>query len=190
MNYLYTYLVLGVLVISTIQLRLLYKRRGDHAEQRDFTAASRTKNWRNSDWVIDHLFILPVACVVAICIWPIGLFWKLSKWFDREEGPSNPEGSVVIRPGDLIERLNIGEIEAREMVADPLKAVPELPFGHLHPVWKRFLQDCTDHTEIWSFNVRSKQIYGRIEQTSGYVAVTNGEMGTHILLGKKWRVED
>ncbi|WVM93015.1 hypothetical protein ULG90_02285 [Halopseudomonas pachastrellae] len=44
----------------------------------------------------------------------------------------------------LLESLTVAEIEARERVADPLGAVPDLPFGHLNTAWQEFLAECEE----------------------------------------------
>lgn len=73
------------------------------------------------------------------------------------------------------------EIEARELVEDPLGAVPNLPFGHLNATWLRFLEGRSDSDELWSFTASWQTIWDQKELRSGYVLVQNGIPGAHFL---------
>ena len=48
----------------------------------------------------------------------------------------------------LQERLTVMQIEAREVVADPLGAVSDLPFGHLNAAWKTFVEEVGADDEL------------------------------------------
>jgi hypothetical protein len=81
--------------------------------------------------------LAPVLTVIAMV-----LFWPAAWWMrcaellnERRMARQREEEIFKVRPQYLLERLTIDEIEAREMVQDPLSAVPQLPFGHLNVVW-------------------------------------------------------
>ena len=76
------------------------------------------------------------------------------------------------------ERLSIEDIEARERVIDPLGAVPELPFGHLHSAWKAFLEGISPDDALWSFSANWTR-WGRKELRDGYVIVRGDIIGAH-----------
>jgi len=65
----------------------------------------------------------------------------------EREKPSD----FVISSECLQERMTVNEIEQREIVTDPLHAVPEIPFGHLNEAWRKFISHLTPNREIWSF---------------------------------------
>ena len=73
------------------------------------------------------------------------------------------------------------EVEKREVVIDPLRAAPEMPFGHLNAAWREFLKGHSDSGELWSFSARWQTTWGQKELRSGYVLVENGSPGAHFL---------
>lgn len=74
------------------------------------------------------------------------------------------------------------------MVSDPLGAVPQVPFGHLHGAWRRFLQaNWTDGAQLWSFATVWETPQGSREQRSGYVIVRLGRPGAYFLV-ERWVV--
>lgn len=94
---------------------------------------------------------------------------------------SSEECEFAVEREHLQERLTVQDIERREVVADPLKAVPELPFGHLNTAWQEFLKGRAEGTELWSFLARWQTTWGRKELRSGYVVVQHEVPGAHFL---------
>ena len=78
--------------------------------------------------------------------------------------------TFTVQSEHLLERLSVGEVEAREMVFDPLHAVPPLPFGHLNRAWQAFLAQRTGNEEIWSFSALWKAGWFS-QRRSGYALV-------------------
>lgn len=91
------------------------------------------------------------------------------------------EREFAIEHQHLQERVTVQEVERREAVTDPLKAVPDLPFGHLNAAWQKFLNDSADGGELWSFSARWQMTWGRDELRAGYVVVRGGVPGAHFL---------
>lgn len=89
----------------------------------------------------------------------------------------------------LLGQLTVEDAEAREFVIDPLRGVPELPFGHLHAAWKEFLKGHADGSELWSFSGRW-QTWWNQELRSGYVLVRNGSSGAQFLTFRKYVKND
>ena len=87
----------------------------------------------------------------------------------------------MVSQGDLREQLLVEEIEERERVSDPQGAVPELPFGHLHPAWLAFLEQRGAADALWSFSTHWTTPWGREELREGYVIVREGAIGPHFL---------
>lgn len=79
-----------------------------------------------------------------------------------------------VLPLHLQEPLSIAQVEARETVADPLAAVPGLPFGHLHGAWSRFLSKAPPECELWSFAACEPLGRHVEERILGYAAVRGG----------------
>ena len=81
----------------------------------------------------------------------------------------------------LQERLTVPQIEAREVVTDPLGAFPNLPFGHLNAAWKSFINTAGVGDEIWSFTAPWQTTWGRKEVRAGYVIVRDGAPTANML---------
>lgn len=70
------------------------------------------------------------------------------------------------------------------MVTDPLNAAPELPFGHLHPVWLKFKQSLDEQDTVHSFTKEWRPPLSFCRQeVSGYVCVRGGQP-EHFMLTK------
>jgi len=95
-----------------------------------------------------------VMYLAVFLLWPLFvallayelILEKQNKPSDMDEGPR-----FSAKPEYLLEQLSPEEIEAREIVADPLGAVPDLPFGHLHSAWVSFKNQVQESDELWSF---------------------------------------
>jgi hypothetical protein len=108
---------------------------------------------------------------VAITIWPLMVLVLLEDKLNLGPGARVPERVFAVKRSDLQEKLTVEQIEARERVQDPLGAVPDLPFGHLHAAWKEFLAGCQPGDQLWSFSARWPGDWRGEEQREGYVRV-------------------
>lgn len=145
---------------------------------------------------VANVFLYPLAiALVFIPLWPLvvsiefGFPWhKLKFWTPKADRmapwPWEPEPVFKVSKSDLLEKLSRGEIEAREHVSDPLNAVPNLPFGHLHSVWQAFVDGQEPDCELWSFRGRWTTTY-RDEQMEGYVVQREGLIGSYFLTSQK-----
>jgi hypothetical protein len=113
-------------------------------------------------------------------IWPfIVPFIIYEKWMyyrDRQKWPSE-ERIFAPTKVDLMVRLSAADIEANELILDPLGGAPRLPFGHLNEAWRNFLTTLPSGTELWSYAAVWENRWHAKEQREGYVAVMSGEIG-------------
>ena len=112
-----------------------------------------------------------VVVALAIVFWPLVLRYdlrtrRLIKW-KRQPAANAP---FVLHRKDLKERLTIEQVEARERVHDPLGAVPDLPFGFLHPAWQQFIARQQPGDSLWRFESPQTQ-WGEALVREGYVWV-------------------
>ena len=131
---------------------------------------------------IDDLVGVAAAILLALG-WPLLLLWILL-WLlpgsllerlrpqRRIPYTSREPPPFVVTRADLQAPLSIAEIEVRERVLDPLGAVPDLPFGHLHAAWRRFTDDMPPETALAPFS-RLHKTY-RTERYEGYAVVAGG----------------
>lgn len=90
------------------------------------------------------------------------------------------EDHFVVKRRHLVQRMTVAEIEEIELVNDPLGAAPKLPFGHLNEVWKRFLSERTNGSQLWAFQAR-RQNFGAVDCVEGYAEVNDGIPGRFTL---------
>lgn len=94
---------------------------------------------------------------------------------------ASDEAEFAVKRAHLQEPLTVAQIEAREAVEDPLRAVPNVPFGHLNTAWKTFIAGVAAGDELWSFTARWEMAWGGTEIRSGYVIVRGGVPGGFFL---------
>lgn len=116
------------------------------------------------------------------------LFWPAAWWMkcaellnERRLAREREEAIFKVKPQHLLERLTIDEIEAREMVQDPLNAVPKVPFGHLNAVWSQVKEAMQSGDELWSFTATWPGEFGSPELRKGYVLWRRGKPVGHVL---------
>ena len=99
----------------------------------------------------------------------------------------DPDYARPVRREHLQARLTLDEIERANRVQDPLGAVPDLPFGHLHAAWRRFVEQLQEGDELWSFATPWEFTFPLRELRQGYVVLRAGEPGPCFLT--VWRKE-
>lgn len=118
----------------------------------------------------------PLIAIMLVCtIWPYAIWLKIEKKWFSDSPIEEKEFSVTL--DDLREHLSFEKIEAAAYVTDPLGAVPDLPFGHLHGAWQRLKGNSAPGDQVWAFSApwvewRRKYLY------SGYVIIHDGEIGS------------
>jgi hypothetical protein len=125
--------------------------------------------------ILFNLFAPVLALFLAVAGWPYVIYVFLKGLFPRRKDPLAAKNhEFAVEPPHLQELLSIEVIEQREMVTDPLRAVPALPFGHLHGAWRDFLERQPEGSELWSFSAQWGTKLGKCELRKGYVVVHNG----------------
>jgi hypothetical protein len=124
-------------------------------------------------------YVIPVLVVTAvIAAWPVFLMILLKK---RKPIPRDPaELEFRVSAEDLGAEISIEEIEASEIVKDPLGAAPEIPFGHLNAVWVAFKARLNPEDSIYRFNSDWTDAWGYSRHLAGYVAVNDGKPGEYL----------
>lgn len=107
---------------------------------------------------------------MQVMLWPIVATYAAMAWWEKRS--RNPVFHV--RPWHLGQRLTVAETEEKEMVFDPLGAVPLLPFGHLNMNWKYFRQTLADDDFLYAFDVVWRVNRLTTERRTGYARVRFG----------------
>jgi hypothetical protein len=118
--------------------------------------------------ILNNVVAPVLAAILVVAVWPVAVYMKVKEMLKKKDGAGvEEEREFAVERQHLLERLTVQEVEKREVVTDPLKAAPELPFGHLNGAWKEFLNGKPDGGELWSFSARWQTTWGRKELRSG-----------------------
>ena len=179
------YLAVGVLTLAVAGGAHLWHHRHDEREPEWVESLAQEMNpERKKLWYrIRARVLAPVLTAIAMV-----LFWPAAWWMrcaellnERRLAREREEAIFKVKPQHLLERLTVDEIGAREMVQDPLNAVPKVPFGHLNSVWHELKSKMQPGDELWSFNATWPGPVGLPELRKGYVLWRGRKPVIHVL---------
>ena len=188
LTYFLFYMGFGVVALATLSAYRTWWASQDHVPR--LFVSEKTPSWKMR--LFDAIFEPIAVLLIFVPLWPLilsvelGFPWnKFKFWTDKaaRDVPwtlTNEEPAFVVSKADLLERFSRAEVEVNERVDDPLHAVPDQPFGHLHKVWQTFIDGLEPDSELWSFRGRWKTEY-RDYQTQGYVARLGEKIGPYFL---------
>ena len=187
MIYLYWYLGIGIAVLAVVYGAHRLTKEKESDSLRDLLDAVNPDRKKLSYRILNNIIAPVLAAILVVAVWPVAVYMKVKEMLQKKESNGFPEErEFAVEREHLLERLTVQEIERREVVTDPLKAAPDLPFGHLHAAWQEFLQGKADGAELWSFSAQWQTTWGRKELRCGYVMVQDEAPGAHFLA--VWKV--
>lgn len=182
MIYLLSYLGVGVILffINLIWMQLTPQENTrttiDILDETNREMRSKTRNFVYD--VLSWCIFYPVALCCAISVWPVFVYLRIRDWLSPTP-PLIERKEFCIEHKDLLQQLTAEEIEARELVFDPLGAAPNLAFGHLNNKWREFLDCKLPEDSIWEFSAVWPDEYGIEDHFEGYVLVNGENIGKH-----------
>lgn len=186
MIYLYWWIAIGIVTLIVVLGSHLLSKKKESDSLRDLLDAANPERTKFSYRLLNNIVAPALGSVVIVIAWPVAIYMKAKELFPgRNGGVGETEREFAVEIKHLQERLSVHEIEQREIVADPLKAVSGLPFGHLHQAWAKFLADLPEEAEVWSFSAQWNNRWGQKELREGYVAVHFGEPGNYLATLRK-----
>jgi hypothetical protein len=191
MIYLYWYLGIGVAVLAVVFGAHRLTKKEESESLRDLLDAVNPDRKKRSYRILNNLVVPVLAAIAVVVVWPAALYMKGKEIIGKKnESVPGEEREFAVERGHLQERLTVEQIGAREVVADPLGAVLDLPFGHLHAAWKTFLEGVGENDELWSFTAPWQTTWGGKEIRTGYVRVRGGTPANYFLTMRKDMEED
>lgn len=182
MIYLYWYLGIGIAVLAVVFGAHRLTKKDDPESLRDLLDAVNPDRKKLSHRILNNLVVPVLAAVAVVVAWPAALYMKGKEIFGKKRvSAPDEERQFTVERSHLQERLTVSQIETREVVTDPLGAVPDLPFGHLNAAWKTFVEGVGADDELWSFTAPWQQNWGRNEIRTGYVVLRGGVPTSHFL---------
>ena len=186
MIYLYWWIAIGIVTLIAVLGAHLLTKKKESDSLRDLLDAANPERTKFSYRLLNNIVAPALGSVVIVIAWPVAIYMKAKELFPgRNGGVGETEREFAVEIKHLQERLSVHEIEQREIVADPLKAVSGLPFGHLHQAWAKFLADLPEAAEVWSFSAQWENRWGQKELREGYVAVHFGKPGIYLATLRK-----
>lgn len=185
MIYLYGYLGIGVAVLAVVFGAHWLTKKDESRSLHDILDAVNPDRKKLSYRILHNLVVPVLAVGAVVVVWP-AVFYMKGKDILAKKRVSAEEREFAVERSHLQERLTVLQIEAREVVTDPLSAVPDLPFGHLNAAWKTFAEGVGAGDELWSFTAPWQPTWGRRQIRAGYVVVREGVPAAHFL--SMWKV--
>lgn len=187
MIYLYWWIAIGIVTLIVVLGAHLLTKKKESDSLRDLLDAANPERTKFSYRLLNNIVAPALGSVVIMIAWPVAIYMKAKELFPgRNGGVGETEREFAVESKHLQERLSVQEIERREIVDDPLKAVPGIPFGHLHQAWAKFLADLPEAAEVWSFSAQWTTNWGGEELRKGYVAIHDDVPGAFILTTRKY----
>jgi hypothetical protein len=187
MIYLYWWIAIGIVTLIVVLGSHLLTKKKESDSLRELLDAANPERTKFSYRLLNNIVAPALGSLVIVIAWPVAIYMKAKELFPgRNGGVGETEREFAVEIKHLQERLSVQEIEQREIVADPLKAVSGLPFGHLHQAWAKFLADLPEEAEVWSFSAQWTTNWGGEEFRKGYVAIQENVPGAFILTTRKY----
>ena len=184
MIYLYGYILVGVFVVLGA---LVLNRLTESADNRKIRKMIYELNFPGRDrhklsTRILKIIVPILESFVLIFSWPYGLYWMVQIRIQESNRCSDNEKEKVfaVNITDLIKHMSIEEIEEKERINDPMGAVPDIAFGFLNPMWKKFKTQIESEDEIWAYKATWKNKWQN-QKRFGY-AILRGESVVHQLM--------
>ena len=148
-------------VVGCIELAIILRMH--EATLSEFKSFHEYLGWRR---ISEMNVWYPLGMLFAIVFWPIfaGFMAQDILAFRRSEAEHRRPFSVQMC--DLGPEASMAEIEANEIVIDPLGAAPAIVFGHMNPGWTKFKMQFKKKDRLCSFYAVWKE-----DQWSGYACV-------------------
>ena len=182
MIYLYWYIGVGVAVLAVVYGAHRLTKEKESESLRDLLDTVNPDRKKLSYRILNNVVAPVLAAILVVAVWPVAVYMKAKEMLQKKDGTEiEKEREFAVERQHLQERLTVQEVERREVVTDPLKAVPELPFGHLNRAWQEFLTGYAAGSELWSFSAQWQTAWGSKELRSGYTIVQGGAPGAYFL---------
>jgi hypothetical protein len=184
MTSLVIYLAIGFLVLVVEAMRALIAYRPPSEFMKSVTRTLHPE--RSTLWYRLVARVIPpaLAAIALVVAWPICLgIWIKDLHLEEVDETLPLREEFAVRRDDLLRLMTIEQIEQNERVSDPLGAVPDLPFGHLYAVWKKFRDELQPDDRLWTFSAAWPRGSQWATTYVGYAAVRGGTVVSFIPSG-------
>jgi hypothetical protein len=191
--YLHIYLAVGVITLVLefcASLRQWLRNRRDPENLMSLMGAQDPRSETLWYRVRARVLAPVLAAIATALLWPAVPWWYFDRWLQERQIARWKQAQIFkVQRKHLVHRLSIREIEERERIHDPMRAVPAVPFGHLNGVWRTLTADMEAGEELWYFSALAPMHGGERVQRTGYVRWLRGKSQGHIVSHRKVRRE-
>jgi len=176
MMYLYLYFGTGVILLLLFYIESKFNKNAQ--ENRKLYELMKPANKTIGQKLINDILLPMITLLVVMAFWPVVIVWlSREKYASYKYKPTEEKKEVPfkVKKEDLLKEFTVDEIEIFEMVNDPLKAVPDIPFGHLNLIWTDFKEKIEQSAQIWSFKGQWESKWGLKKEYDGYVTIIDDE---------------
>ena len=167
-TYLAWYLGVGAVVVSLLLIANKMKSQVEPELSSFFKDELHESLW-------SKMLVPVIAMAIVTLIWPALVVMKARELMTPDDAVQGTERKKFsVSRGDLRQQMTLDEIERRERIHDPLKAVADLPFGHLNPAWMKYRERITEEDQVWSFTANYSDEWSTNQYLEGYVYVRDG----------------
>jgi hypothetical protein len=179
MSWLWVYLIAGVMYLVLIYGIHLRERQANKTSE---LLESMRGSLSSTDMLLEKVIAPAIGCTLVVLAWPAAVVYSLKSKRDALLEKKRREDAVFrVRAKDLLTQTTVPEVEAVAHIVDPMRAVPDLPFGHLNGVWQSFLNQRPLGAELWAFSCDHTSEWGHVTAREGYVWVLDDERVPWIL---------
>ncbi len=183
MQWLFIYAACGVLFTTVILIRNWQK----DSSQSLVSDIRRifVKNKAISDRIVE-IIGNSFALISVSALWVLFLCWLVyEKYFQKMNDEIDEKQRFNATKEFLICIIDPEAEEKKHIIHDPLGRVPEVPFGHLHHAWIKFLANTEPDDLIWSYKIKvgdlitpwySKQKRPSSRSIKGYACLRDGDV--------------
>lgn len=180
-------IVLSYLLVGAAMLPVVRKINGAQSQD-SFTGTLEQIRYPNGKRLlgkVEDASVWIAAWAIATAFWPLLIAWAAYEHFKtnktangfaawKEEDDEVERFSASL--GNLASQCFVDDVELAELVADPLGAVPAVPFGHLNSAWEGFKSQMQPGDEIWSFQLPDAERTWSRRIARGYAIKRGGEI--------------
>ncbi len=183
MQWLFIYAACGVLFTTVILIRNWQKDSSQSlvSDIRRIFAKNRAISDRILEIIGNGLALTAVSS-----LWIFLIFWLVyEKYYQKVSDEIDEQQRFNATKEFLICIIDPETEEKKHMIQDPLSRVPEVPFGHLHHAWIKFLANTEPDDLIWSYEIGvgdmitpwySKQKRPSSKSIKGYACLRDGHV--------------
>ena len=177
-DWLLIYVLIGLLGLLVLGVNA-FRTRPSSFEKSIMSSLGKKRAFKD---VIQDWFVYAVAAVFVVIGWPGFLVWlglEKKRKLRNDAWYALPDFNAA--PEFLIKQVEITDVEAGNIIYDPIGETPSTPFGHLNKAWELFKSKKPEGSELQLFLIPKGSKIGKYKteadsEIKGYAWVLKGNI--------------